>query len=55
MPEKEPDYKSMYLKLMYHMVEIEKIAKTAMAECDKNANGRTAPPKMEFCNGKIDK
>ncbi|MBP1577345.1 MAG: hypothetical protein J6C75_02565 [Oscillospiraceae bacterium] len=39
MSNQQPDYKTMYLKLMYHMVEIEKIAQMALDECDKNANG----------------
>lgn len=53
MPNEQPDYRAMYLKLMYHMVEIEEIAKKALAQCDENANGTQFKYEdMKLCGGK---
>ena len=55
MANQQPDYKAMYLKLMYHVVEIEKIAKAALDECDKNANGNQFQSHFILSECKINK
>lgn len=55
MYDNQPDYKAMYLKLMYHVIEIEKIAKLALDECDKNANGNQFKYNFPLDNGKMNK
>ena len=46
MPAAEPDYKKLYIQLLYHLTEIDSIVKKALRECDEAALGAPKMPPL---------